>query len=64
MTVVALVKCAAGNGEIGTIWTETAIFESNDTIGDILHWYSRMRTKSHSKPELILSIQTESEGYT
>ena len=56
MTIVALIRCAASDGNNGTTWTKTAVFNPDDRLGDVLHWYEAARQDSHSQPELVISI--------
>lgn len=36
--VVAILSKSAGNSEVGDMWQETKIFESTDTINDVILW--------------------------
>jgi len=36
--VIAILNKSAGNSEVGDMWQETKIFESTDTINDVILW--------------------------
>lgn len=56
MKIIALMKCATGNGEVGTAWTETAIFSDASRLVDVWDWYEKKHKASHGKPELTISF--------
>lgn len=41
MKVVAMLERSAGNAETGTAWVETAIFDDQSPLRDVLNWASR-----------------------
>lgn len=36
--VVAILNQSAGNSEVGDMWQETKIFESTDSLNDVILW--------------------------
>lgn len=36
--VVAILDMSAGNDSVGDMWQETKVFESTDTINDVILW--------------------------
>ena len=60
--IVAIQECSAGNAEVGSMWSETAIFEDDATIADVFKWAIHVAgrsgrlmlveaTKAPAKPE-------------
>lgn len=38
MQIVAMLTRSAGNAEVGSMWTETKIFEPEDTVENVIEW--------------------------
>lgn len=38
MKVVAMLERGEGNAQTGTAWTETAVFDEDQKIRDVLNW--------------------------
>lgn len=38
MKVVAMLERSEGNAQAGTAWTETAVFDEDQKIRDVLNW--------------------------
>lgn len=49
MNVIALKEQASGNAEVGTVWTDTAIFDDKDPIMDILNWAAKMSKSKYEE---------------
>ncbi len=56
MKIIAILRCAASDGTNGTEWTESAIFRDDSRLGDVIEWMNTKRGRSHSPPELVLSV--------
>lgn len=44
MKIVAIKELSAGNDSVGQMWKETKIFESTDSLGDVMKWVKDLKT--------------------
>jgi len=45
MKIVAIKDMSAGNETVGEAWQETKIFDSNDSILQVMHWVQSTKKK-------------------
>ena len=38
MKIIAMLTRSAGNAEVGSMWTDTKIFQPEDKIEDVIEW--------------------------
>ena len=43
MRVIAIKERADGNAAVGTVWVETAIFDTETRLGQVLEWAAQLR---------------------
>lgn len=52
MKVVAMIERSAGNESVGEMWTETKVFDAEQTIAQIYQWVVE-QTSNTGRPESI-----------
>ena len=58
--IVAMQECAEGNGEVGSMWVETAIFDETARLEDVLAWAEQFR---RAGGRLMLSRPTKDPSH-
>lgn len=53
MKIIAIVECAMGNGQVGSMWLETRSFDDTATLAEVMAWKTRMGQQGDGK--LILA---------
>lgn len=56
MKIVALVDRSAGNETVGEMWTETAVFDSGDSIQSVYDWVAS-RLSLATPSDTIINIK-------
>jgi hypothetical protein len=51
--IVAVQECAVGNGEVGSMWLESAIFDASDPIINIVRWAT---SRGGAEGKVIITI--------
>lgn len=59
--MMAQVRCARGNEDVGISWTESTLFQDDATLEEVLEWASIPISFAHSSGDI--TIQRMSEGY-
>ena len=57
--VVAILNKSAGNSEVGDMWQETKVFESSDTINDVILWAKGGSIIGETVPRLCNRLQLQ-----
>ena len=52
--VVVILECSGGNESVGNEWHETAVFDHDATLLDVLAW--RERHNNHALGRLIITL--------
>ena len=52
---VIVLECSAGNEQVGDMWLETFICDSETTIAEIMKW----KEEKHSKGRLMITEASE-----
>lgn len=55
--IVAMIKISEGNGEVGSMWTETGIFHQASTLKELMLWADKV--KCGRKGDVVLSSPSE-----